>query len=177
MNLESKIEAILFYKNEPQTYKELAKILDIQEEEIRDTVGALKTSLIGRGIVLIEHGDEVCLATSPDMKETIEKISKEEQDSEIGKAGLETLAIILYNGPISRKEIDYIRGVNSSFILRNLSIRGLIKKVSDSKTPKYESTLDLLSYLGITEISQLPQFEDIKNKINTAMEEKDSEQS
>ena len=72
--------------------------------------------------------------------------------SEIGKAGLETLAIVLYNGPVSRREIDYIRGVNSSFILRNLCVRGLVEREADSKDQKifkYRSSLNLLAHLGI----------------------------
>ncbi len=174
MNLESKIEAILFYKNEPEAFTLLAKILDTDEESIKNAVNNLAENLKGRGITIIQTEKEVSLATSREHTELIEKIAKEEIGSEIGKAGLETLSIILYNGPISRKEIDYIRGVNSSFILRNLSIRGLIKRTSDGKAPKYESTIELLSYLGINKISDLPEFEEVNKKINTVMEEKDA---
>jgi segregation and condensation protein B len=74
---------------------------------------------------------------------------------DLGKAGLETLSIILYQGPISRAEIDYIRGVNSNFILRNLLIRGLIERVEnphDQRSFLYKPTLELISYLGLSKI-------------------------
>jgi segregation and condensation protein B len=86
---------------------------------------------------------------------------------EIGKAGLETLAIILYNGPISRREVDYIRGVNSTFILRNLCVRGLVERepdLKDQRILRYKSSLSLLAHLGIKSVEELPEFEMLKNK-------------
>ena len=68
------------------------------------------------------------LGTAPQMSATVETLTKEELMKDLGKAGLETISIILYKGPISRAEIDYIRGVQSNFILRNLLVRGLIEK-------------------------------------------------
>jgi len=89
----------------------------------------LETSLSDRGIVLVTKEDEVTLGTAKDTSELIEKLTKDELVRDLGKAGLETLSIIIYQGPISRAEIDYIRGVQSNFILRNLMIRGLVEKI------------------------------------------------
>src|SRR3989344_6695336 len=122
--LEQKIEALLFYKNELLEIKKLSQLLGEKEEKIRETLRNLANSFENRGICLIMTDAEVSLATAPEMKDFIEKITKDEMNKEIGRAGLETLAIILYNGPVSRREVDYIRGVNSTFVLRNLSIRG-----------------------------------------------------
>lgn len=166
--LSAKIEAILFYKNEPLTYKELSKILRVSEEEVKEGVQILKESLKGRGVALIETEKEVALATAPELTEMIEKISKDEMNSEIGKAGLETLAIILYNGPISRREIEYIRGVNSSHTVRMLSIRGLIKKEGEGRSPKYSSSIELLAHLGIAHTNDLPEFEKVKQELSQA---------
>jgi len=167
MNLEQKIEAILFYKNEPMEIKKLADILGIKETEIREALRNLANSLEGRGICLIMNENEVSLATAPEMKDFIEQIAKDEMSREIGKAGLETLAIVLYNGPISRREIDYIRGVNSTFILRNLCVRGLIEKEPDPKdhrVMKYKGSLSVLAHLGIKKIQELPDFNLLKEK-------------
>src|SRR3989344_678603 len=166
--LESKIEAILFYKNEPLEIKKLSSLLHEEEKKIREALQNLGSSLNGRGICLIETEDEVSLATAPETKDFIEQIAKDEMSREIGKAGLETLSIILYNGPVSRREVDYIRGVNSTFILRNLCIRGLIEKESDSKDQRvirYKGSLSLLTHLAIKRVKELPDFDLFKDKI------------
>lgn len=168
MNLEQKIEALLFYKNEPQEIKVLCKILGEDENKVREALQNLSLSLNNRGICLILTENEASLATSPDLKDFIETVAKEEMSRDIGKAGLETLAIILYNGEVSRREIDYIRGVNSAFILRHLCMRGLVEKVPDPKdqrTFKYKGSLSLLAHLGLKSFQELPDFEVFKAKI------------
>lgn len=168
MNLEQKIEALLFYKNEPLEIKQFCKLLNRGENEVRGALQNLANNLNNRGICLIMTENEVSLATAPEMKDSIEQLAKDEMNSEIGKAGLETLAIILYNGPISRREIDYVRGVNSTFILRNLSIRGLIEREPDPKDQrifKYKASLALLAHLGIKTINELPEFSAFKEQL------------
>ena len=155
MKLEAKIEALLFWKAEPISIKKLASLLNENEDSIRKALSELHIILSERGIILIENNDEVTLGTSKDASELIESLTKDELSKDLGKAGLETLSIILYQGPISRAEIDYIRGVNSQFILRNLLVRGLIERIenpNDQRSYLYKSTLELLSYLGISKI-------------------------
>lgn len=168
MTLESKIEAILLFKNEPISFGEFSKMLDVSAEKIKEAVENLEKVYAERGIVIISSGDEISFGTHPDMSGLIEKLQKEELSREIGRAGLETLSIILYKGPISRKEIDYIRGVNSGFIVRNLLIRGLIER-SESEAGErsfsYKPTLELLRYLGIKKIQELPEFETAFKKL------------
>jgi len=128
----------------------------------------LETKIANRGIVLIFKDDEVALGTSMDSSEIIEKLRKEELVKDLGKAGLETLSIIVYMGPVSRAEIDLIRGVQSSFILRNLTVRGLVEKVSNPKDQRsflYRPTFDLISYLGISKIEDMPEFIQAKLEI------------
>lgn len=168
MNIEQKIEAILFYKNEPVEIKKLATILNVKENEIKEALRNLSNSLKGRGICLVETEKEVSLATALEVKDLIEQIAKDEMSKEIGKAGLETLAIILYNSPISRREIDFIRGVNSTFILRNLCIRGLVEKELDTKDQrvfKYKGSLSLLAHLGLKKAEDLPDFSAFKKEL------------
>lgn len=164
----SQIEAILFYKNEPVKIEELARILNLNQEETRDALLKLEQSLINRGISLINNQNEVSLTTSIQTKELIDSLRKEELNKDIGKAGLETLAIVLYNEGVSRREIDYIRGVNSYFVLRNLTIRGLIEKYQEkeARIPKYRPTLKLMAHLGITKKEELPNFQKFKEEIS-----------
>src|SRR5271168_1939505 len=110
MTLASRIEAILFWKGEPVSLKKLGEILEVPKEQIRDALEGLDESLKDRGITLVRKDDEVMLGTSSQMSSLIEKLTKEELMRNLGKAGLETLSIILYKGPIKRSEIDYIRG-------------------------------------------------------------------
>jgi segregation and condensation protein B len=169
MTLEAKLEAVLFFKAEPLSIKELGKLLGANEEEIINAINELDSKLVDRGIRLIRKDQEVMLGTSPEASELIENIAKEELSRDLGKAGLETLAIILYMGPISRAEIDYIRGVNSSFIVRNLLIRGLIERTTnteDARSYLYKPTMNLYSLLGITRIEDLPEWDSLREKIN-----------
>ncbi|MBI5126675.1 MAG: SMC-Scp complex subunit ScpB [Candidatus Taylorbacteria bacterium] len=166
--LNTRIESLLFWKAEPMTLKKVAEALDVSLDEVKAAIVTLREQLNGRGITLIEFNDEVTLGTARSMSEDIEKWTKEELSRDLGKAGLETLAIILYQGPISRADIDYIRGVNSTFILRNLLIRGLVEKVSNPKDQRsflYQTTLELLSHLGISKLDELPDLEKVTTTI------------
>ena len=173
--MEQKIEAILFYKNEPVEIKKLISLLDTNEECLLEALQNLNRSLEKRGTSLIMTAKEDALGTSKETSSLIEKIAKEDMEKELGKAGLETLAIILYNKKgVSRKKIDYIRGVNSAFILRNLRTRGLIEKAPDDENSKnyiYKPTIALLAHIGITDQTQMPDFFVFSKKIEGANEE------
>lgn len=169
MNLEAKIEAILFYKAEAVTVEQLAKWLVLSTEEVETGLTNLANNLAERGIRLIRESNEVILGTASEASSLIEEITKEELAKDLGKAALETLTIIIYEGPISRTEIDYIRGVNSSFILRHLLVRGLIEREIDRKDARrfvYRPTLDLCRHLGVEKKEDLPEYETIKKQMN-----------
>ena len=176
MNLEQKIEAILFWKGEPITLKKLSGILNTKEVELKEALVNLRKSLMNRGLVLIEKENEVTLGTSPEVSSLIESLTKEELERDLGKAGLETLSIILYRGPIRRADIDYIRGVNSSFILRNLLVRGLVERTTAKDENLdglenigrgffYKPTLKLLSFLGMSNIHEMPEYDKVREEI------------
>ncbi|MFA6226970.1 MAG: SMC-Scp complex subunit ScpB [Candidatus Paceibacterota bacterium] len=167
-NLEKQLEAVLFWKGEPIAIKKLAQIFNKSEEEISTSLIELEKKLLDRGIVLVRKENEVTLGTSKDTSELIEKLTKEELVRDLGRAGLETLSIIIYQGPLSRAEIDYIRGVQSTFILRNLMIRGLVEKIQNPKDQRsflYKPTFELLSYLGLSKIEEMPEFAKAKEEI------------
>lgn len=174
--IENNIEALLFWKGEPLSIKELSRILEKSEDEIRTALNNIKENLKDRGLTLIEIENEFMLGTSLDASALIEKLVKEELIKDLGKAGLETIAIILYKGAVRRSEIDYIRGVNSTFILRNLMIRGLVEKnpaEDDHRTFIYKPTFELLSYLGVDSVSKLPEYEKIQEEIQKIKTEAD----
>jgi segregation and condensation protein B len=161
MELPNLIEAILFYYAEPLTLRKLAATLKRDESEVRDALLVLEECLNTSGIRLLRNNDTVLLGTAPDASALIEAITKEELSKDLSKSALETLAIVLYKGPLTRSEIDYIRGVNSTFILRNLLIRGLVEKVEnpeDQRSFLYRSTFALLEYMGITNREELPEY-------------------
>lgn len=168
LSLESKIEAILFFKNEPVTLAELSKWLDEPQENLQSSISNLQKKSEDRGIVLVTNGDEVSLGTHPTASSIVEKLQKEELSRELSRASLETLAIILYRGPISRREIDHIRGVNSSFILRSLLVRGLIERtdeISGERSYTYKTTIKLLEHLGVSTKEALPEYKEVTGKI------------
>ena len=168
MKLSALVEAILFWKGEPLSFKKLSEMTKKGQVEVEKAVAELEEELSERGVVLLKKGDELMLATKGDASSIIEGLIKEELQKDLGKAGLETLSIVLYLGPISRSEIDYIRGVNSSFIIRNLLIRGLIERIenpNDKRSFIYKPTFDLLSYLGISKVENLPEYVTLKEEL------------
>jgi segregation and condensation protein B len=120
-DVAKKIEVVLFYLNDSVTIKELASYLDLDRDIILGAIPVLKQDLVDRPITLVLNGEEVSIGTKPEFSGIIEKIMKEEMEKDLTQASLDTLSIILYKSPITKKEIEYIRGVNSSFSIRNLS--------------------------------------------------------
>lgn len=176
--LSSQLEAVLFFHAEPLSLKELVAIVKQPTEIVENALAELDTALQGRGISLIQSNDFYSLGTTKDAATLIEELTKEELSKDIGKAGLETLAIIMYKGAVTRKEIDFIRGVNSTFIIRNLLIRGLIEKIEDEgdkRQFRYRATIELLSHLGLSKIEDLPEFAAMKTELENLHGEKENE--
>jgi segregation and condensation protein B len=173
LTLDAKIESILFYKGEPISYKELAAILHVEQDEVKEAITVLRSRLENGGLALVENDIEVGLFTSPEASKLIEDLRKEELSKELSKASLETLSIILYGDEVSRSDIDFIRGVNSSFILRNLLIRGLIEKREHSKDARkniYVPTLAMLSFMGIGQLQDLPDYQKVREALTNSAE-------
>lgn len=174
LSLEQKIEAILLFRNEPVSYKELALTFEDNVGNIKGAVRDLQAHYKERGIVILDDGESAAFGTHPALSSLIEKMQKEEVSRELGRAGLETLSIILYKGPVGRREIDYIRGVNSSYIIRELMIRGLIDRGEPPATTSgagrsfsYRPTLELLKHLGVTKREDLPEYGEALKKIES----------
>lgn len=174
MNISAQIEALLFYKGEPLSFQDMAKILKVTESDIEEGIRLLKQSLEDRGLTVIEINDQFTLGTRKEASEILEELRKEELNKELSKASLETLSVILYKGSATRGDIDYVRGVNSSFILRNLLMRGLIEKTVDKEDTRklvYTPTIKTLQFMGITSLDELPEREKVTRALLGAIEE------
>lgn len=165
MPLDVLVEALLFYKATPQKIVTLKKLFAADDAAWDDAIIRLKERLSTGALRVLETDSEIQLVTAAELSEFIEALRKDELHGDIGKAGAETLAIVLYKGPVTRAEIDRIRGVNSSFILRNLLIRGLVERKPAKNTYQFSTSAALLQQLGIEHKEQLPGFAEFMNTL------------
>ncbi len=168
MTTDVLIEGLLFYKSAPQKKRTIMKLFALSEDDLTEALKTLAERLGNGATRLVDTGGEVQLMTAPELSPVIETLRKSELKADISKAGAETLAIILYQGPVTRTDIDRIRGVNSSFILRNLMIRGLVERNHNKDRGRFEfsPSTTLLAHLGIAKKHDLPDFA----RINDALE-------
>lgn len=160
----SKLEALLFIYGEPMEVKKAASTLEVKPAEIEEAAKMLAQQLVESksGLAVVFYDSKIQLTTRPDFSGLLEKIVKSELNEALTPAGLETLSIVAYSAPVSRAEIDYIRGVNSTFILRNLLLRGLIDRENDPKRANayvYKPSFDFLKHIGVTRVEDLPEFD------------------
>jgi segregation and condensation protein B len=174
-NTLAKIEAVLFAYGEPMSLERLAKILNIDKKSLEASLNNLTAELNRqeRGIMLISNNDKIQLATKPELTKLLEDIVKQEFTEDLTPAALETISIIAYAGPISRADIEYIRGVNSSFTIRNLLLRGLVERTTDPKRANaylYNVSFDLIKRLGLSKTEDLPDHEKYKQMVRNLHE-------
>lgn len=176
MNLEQKLaelEALLFIHGEPLARKKAEKILELGKEDLDSLVSEFEKRLAveNRGLALVRDNEKIQLATKPQFAKLIEGFVKAEMSEDLTPATLEVLSIIAYLGPVSRAQIDYRRGVNSSFTLRNLMLRGLIERLPDPERPSsflYQPTFEFFRHLGVNGKEELPDFEKFKASLSVS---------
>ncbi len=177
ISYQGKAESLLFAYGAAMPVSSVASALGVTSEEALEVLSALDQeyqAMPGRGLCLLRQGDVWQLGTKPENLGTIEAVAKQDFEQELSAASLETLSIILYRAPIARADIDAIRGVNSSFIIRNLLMRGLVEREHDAKGHHiflYKPSLALLQTLGITGADQLPDFETLSRKFDALVED------
>lgn len=163
--IEAKIESILFLSARPVSFGKLAKLLEVKEKDIRGAVEELSKlrNVDTSGIHVIVANNAVELGSNPGFAEILSSLTKEEIESELTRPQLETLTIIAYRGPITKPEIEHIRGVNCSLILRNLLMRGLIIEKEDAARMQniYTISSEMLRFLGIHSVEELPDFDEM----------------
>lgn len=161
--IEAKVEAVLFLFTKPVALKKIAKVLEVTEREVREAVERLQARKnVGQSGIHVMFSDEgVQLVTNPDFAELLQSFTKDDVESELTRPQLETLTIIAYRGPITKAEIEHIRGVNCTIILRNLLTRGLVIEQEGELGLQqlYSISADMLRYLGVANVSELPEYE------------------
>lgn len=163
MNVLSQIESILFVASKPLALKTIAKALGQNEAAVTEAVEALKVRYNSEnsGLHILQEGKEFQMATNAGNAAAIEEFIKEEAAGELTRPQLETLTVIAYRGPITKPELEQIRGVNCSLILRNLMMRGLIEEEEDREKIglAYRLSFEALRHLGIKETAELPEYD------------------
>ncbi|MEK7646951.1 MAG: SMC-Scp complex subunit ScpB [Patescibacteria group bacterium] len=178
-DLSNIIEAMLFVHGESMKISRLAKLANKNESEVSEALEELSSRLDGRGLRLVRKEDEVMLSTAPETSPFVEDLVKEEFSGKLTRATLETLAIVAYHGPMSRPDIDFIRGVNSSFTLRNLLVSGLVEREinpKDKRTFIYNLSMKFLQYLGIPRLDSLPEYNEFRNTLSEFLKQNNQEE-
>lgn len=174
IDLSARVEAFLFSEGGSLTRKKLSQLLQIEEGTLAPALTELESRLAGRGITLVHTATEASLVLSRETSQEIRNAYQRELGREIGDAGLEVISIVLYRGPSTRAQIDYIRGVNTSSTIRTLLSRGLLERVGnpdDAREYLYRPTTELLAHLGVHKAEELPDYDTISNELRTFEEE------
>ena len=161
--LKSKIESLLFVSPKPITAKQLVLLELGNVKEIEECLQDLKKEYIEkkRGIQIVEHDNKYQMVSAKENFSLVQKLTKQEVSGELSRPSLETLTIIAYRAPISKLEIEQIRGMNCTLILRNLLVRGLIELKFDTQKNEnyYNVSFDFMRHLGINNVLELPDYE------------------
>jgi segregation and condensation protein B len=157
------IEGLLFVAAEPVSVNHLASVTERRVEEVEQALWQLKADCYKRGIRLQQLGQKVQLVTAPELTDYIERLLGLSLSGKLSTAALETLAIVAYRQPITRPEIEAIRGVNSDGVLRTLLSKGLVEEVGRLDTVGHPmlfgTTFEFLRYFGLADLYELPALE------------------
>lgn len=170
-NLVAKIMVILFASGEPVSIAKLSKFIGINKKkllsEIENIRQIIKSNNLGLDFVI--NQGKIQMVSDKEQADLVIKFFNKQLDEKISPAALETLAVVAYRGPMTRAQIEYIRGVNCSFTLRNLAMRGLVdfsENPNDNRSYLYQASGELLKNLGINKIDQLPDYKKLNQKEN-----------
>lgn len=160
LSLSAQIEALLFVSGEPVAIAQLAAALDVAPTVIERGLNELDASFSDRGLKLQRHAGRVQLTTAPQLAELIERFLGLEATTHLSRAALETLAIIAYEQPVTRPQIDSIRGVNSDSMMKSLLHKNLILESGRADGPGrpilYSTTPEFLQHFGLNSILEMP---------------------
>jgi segregation and condensation protein B len=160
LSLNEKIEALLFVAPGSVSVNQLATALGVPNRDVQRGLNELEESYQFRGVRLQRHGGQIQMTSAPEAAEAIETFLGLEATSRLSSAALETLAIVSYQQPVTRPQVDAIRGVNSDGVIKNLLHKGLIQEVGRSEGPGrpilYSTTPDFLGHFGLSSLEELP---------------------
>jgi len=160
LSLTALVEAILFVSPEPLNVNQISNLLDVTPRVVKIAIEELDQQYQDRGIRLQHHNGKIQITSAPEAASIIENMLDLETTSTLSQAALETLSIIAYQQPITRPQVDSIRGVNSDGVLRTLLSKGLIDDVGRAEGPGrpilYSTTTEFLKHFGLTSFEELP---------------------
>jgi segregation and condensation protein B len=160
VRLAARVEALLFASPTPVSIPQLASALDVSPRLIHKAVETLEEELARRGLRIQKHRSLIQLTTAPELAQDVERFLQLESISRLTTAALEVISIIAYQQPVTRPQIDSVRGVNSDSVLRTLLRYGLIEETGRSESPGrpilYATTVEFLQHFGIESLDQLP---------------------
>jgi len=169
VQLKSILESLLFVADHPVTVESLASALQADVQQVEAALEMLGTECRERGIRLQRKGDRVQLVTAPEAAQAVEAFLGLEVSNRLSAAALETLSIVAYRQPITRAQIEAIRGVDSSSVLRSLVRRGLLREVERAETAGrpilFGTTFEFLRQFGLESERALPDWEELKAEI------------
>ena len=163
--LQSQIESLLLIAAKPLKFNEFAKILDVNKKVVQKTVSKLKQEYqtAKRGFRIVSNNAKAELATAPENAKIVAKLINLEKAA-ISQAKMETLTILAYQGPLTKIELENIRGVNCSLILKNLKIDDLIDEIFAKGIARYQVSTKFLKMLGKMSVQELPDYDTLKIK-------------
>lgn len=160
--LAVQIEALLFASSKPLAAAKLVQLTGATKPQVEAALAQLAGAHAERagGIRVLVNGDEAQMVTAPAVADTVAAFLKDETTGELTRPSLETLTIIAYRGPVTKPEIEQIRGVNCSLILRNLMMRGLVEAAEDKRLLQttYRISMEFLRHLGVDAVADLPDY-------------------
>lgn len=158
------IEALLFMAGEPVTLEQLMRTLEVERELVEEALRSLAQEYEGRGLRIQREGDGAQMVTAPDCAGYVERFLGLQFSGTLSTAALETLAIVAYRQPITRAQVEEIRGVNCEGVLRNLMARGLVEELGRldraGRPILYGTTFEFLQYFGLSDLKELPKVEE-----------------
>lgn len=161
--LSSLVESLLFVADEPVALDQLASALEVKPKLIEEAIKHLEKTYEGRGLKIQRSGDRIQLTTAPAAASYIERFLGLEAVAHLSRPALETLAIIAYKQPVSRPQIESLRGVNCDGVIKSLLSKGLIEEVGRVDAPGrpiiFSTTPDFLQHFGLSSVSELPPLE------------------
>ena len=163
--LLQKVEAVLFAGGAGIPKKQLAKHVGCSTEQLEQTLDALRERRAESGVVIVDDGTQVALATNPSLADFMKEVRKEEETAPLSKAMQETLSIIAYAGPIAKVDLDFLRGVNTQYTLRRLAMRGLIQDERKGRVRLVSASVEFLLHMGVQQVKELPDYATIRQKI------------
>jgi len=161
--VESLLESLLFVADEPVAVRQLAKVLEVGVKSIEEALEGLRAEYSQRGLRIQRKGERVQIVTAPEAAPYIERFLGLQLSGKLSTAALETLAIIAYQQPITRAQVEAVRGVNCDGVLRTLTRKGLIEEIGRleqaGRPILYGTTFEFLQYFGLQDLAELPPLE------------------